>query len=418
MKHFARRMPRALACLLASAPGLACAGDGLGAFDTSLSLRGDAWSGRRGYDDAGGIAQASAWGQARLDLGGAGKLVGDGWLRAQAGDERDGPRARVRELYWRYGAGPLDVKLGRQLVIWGRADGINPTDKLAPRDFTLLAPEDSAQRHGNEAVQLALDTGSGSVTALWFPHAASNTLPLKAIPDVRYETGKPRQSQWALKWDATGEGIDGSLSYVDGVDPMPDLELGALDANGITVAVANHRMRMLGADLSIGSGKLVWRAEAAWTRTDSQGPDDFTRKKNQFAFVGGPELGFGESSTVGLQATYQRVLQFRDPDGIANPIVRAIAWQQAAVGNQTSRIQRGMTLRLASRWLNDSLLAETSAAALWPGNSGVWRTKLGYAIDDHWSAQAGSERYFGPDRSFFGQLGKKPLLYVQLRYGM
>ena len=31
-------------------------------------------------------------------------------------------------------------RLGKQLVAWGRADGINPTDNLTPRDFTVLLP--------------------------------------------------------------------------------------------------------------------------------------------------------------------------------------------------------------------------------------------------------------------------------------
>jgi hypothetical protein len=52
-----------------------------------------------------------------------------------------------------------------------------------------------------------------------------------------------------------------------------------------------------------------------------------------------------------------------------------------------------------------------------PSASGVWRTRIAYAIDDRWHLQAGSDRYFGPEHSFFGQLGKNRLLYVQLRYG-
>jgi hypothetical protein len=406
---------RPLACLILSAPALAWAADGLPAIDTSVSLRGDAWSGSRGNDDAGAIGQASAWGRAKLDLGAAGKVVGDGWVRAQSGGAADG--ARLRELYWRYSAGPLEVKLGRQLVVWGRADGINPTDKLAPRDFTLLAADDGEQRHGNEALQVALSGAAGHVSALWFPHAASHTVPLKQMAHVRYALEQPRQSQWALKWEGSGEGVDGSVSYVDGIDPVPDLALGAVGASGVTVNVANHRARTVGADISVGSGKLVWRAEAAWTRTGIAA-DDFTRKKDQFFAVGGAELSFGAGSTLGVQGTFQKVSRFRDPDSIAAPLLRTVAWEQAALSNQTARVQRGVTLRLASRWLNDTLAAEASAVALWPHAGGLWRTRFSYAIDDHWSAQAGSDRYVGPAQGFLGQLAKNRLVFVQLRYGM
>src|SRR5262245_26987442 len=30
-----------------------------------------------------------------------------------------------------------DLKIGKQIVAWGRADGINPTDNLTPRDYTV-----------------------------------------------------------------------------------------------------------------------------------------------------------------------------------------------------------------------------------------------------------------------------------------
>ena len=35
----------------------------------------------------------------------------------------------------------------------GRADRINPTDNLTPRDFTLLVPDDEDQRFGTAAIR-------------------------------------------------------------------------------------------------------------------------------------------------------------------------------------------------------------------------------------------------------------------------
>ena len=61
---------------------------------------------------------------------------------------------RVREGYLAYDTSALSVRLGRQIVAWGRADRINPTDVLSPKDFTLLSYDDEGQRTGIDAMKL------------------------------------------------------------------------------------------------------------------------------------------------------------------------------------------------------------------------------------------------------------------------
>jgi hypothetical protein len=385
--------------------------------DYTVSVRSDAWSSSRQLDDEKGIAQIGVWSRATFDLEAAGRIVGSGWLRDQTAPDPDTPRGRLRELYWRYSQGPVELKIGRQMVVWGRADAINPTDNLSPREFTLLAPEDGDQRYGNEAAQLNVGTGIGNFIGIWFPHAASHTIPLEAQQNVSYMSDRPHRSQWAVKWDAGGDGLDGSLSYFHGFDPMPDPVLGGLGPSGVNVFLRNQPVHIIGSDFSLTRGNAVWRAEAAWMQTDSTGPRDFTHKKPQLWLVAGGEWSFDHGTTLGIQAILQHVRDFQSPDTIVNPIAREIGWRQAATSNQTSATQHGLTWRLASRWWNDTLLAEISGIVMRPSHSGLWRTKLDYAIDDHWHVQAGTDDYFGPKHSFFGQLDKNRLLYVQLRYG-
>lgn len=393
--------------------------------DLKLSLRGDAWSGSRRLDAARAIGRTSAWGRARLDLGAAGGLVGDGWLAAQTRDTAPGQHGRLRELYWQGSAGRVDWKVGRQNVVWGRADGLNPTDNLSPRDFTLLVPQDNDQRRGNEAVQLRLDTGSGSLTGLWFPRAASHTLPLPALPQTAYAVaGAPHKPQVALKLDVSAAGADGSVSYFRGSDPVPDLSPGNVGPGGLQVVVRNNPLRVLGADLSATQGETVWRAEAAWLRSDasrsnsSSGADDFVRKKHRLWLIAGGERTLAGNTTLGLQASLQHVANFRSPDGIGSPLAREVAWRSAAIANQTSANQLGVIWRLAGRWDGDALTAETSGVVMGGPRSGIWRTQFGYALNDRLQLQAGTDVYFGPKHSLWGQFRRNRLAYVQLRYGM
>lgn len=386
--------------------------------DSNFSVRSDVWSGSRQLDDAGTVGQASFWGRTKIDLEKAGTVVADAWLSNQTRTDPDSPRGRLRELYWRYNQGPAELKLGRQMMTWGRADGLNPTDNLSPRDFTLLTPEDGDQRYGNEAAQLSIDTSIGNFVGVWFPHAASHTIPLLSLQGVSYTVEKPpRNSQWALKWETSKEGVDGSVSYFHGIDPMPDLVFNGAGPSGINIAVRNQSINILGADLSLTRGAFVWRAEMAATQTDSTGSQDFTHKKPQVWLVAGGEYSFDNGTTLGIQGTVLHVKDFFRPDSISDPATRALAWWEAATSNQTSANQYGMTWRLAHRWWNDTLLGETSGVFIWSSHSGIWRTKLDYAIDDHWHVQAGADYYFGRQESFFGQLRQNRLVYAQLRYG-
>ncbi|XZG70411.1 hypothetical protein ACTSKR_00740 [Chitinibacteraceae bacterium HSL-7] len=384
--------------------------------DTTLSLRSTVWSGDRLLDDEHGIATASAWARARLDLGEAGQLVGQGWLRDESIKGQD--YARLRELYWRFDHDTLGVRAGRQLIVWGRADGFNPTDRFSPRDFTLLAPEDGDLRGGNDALQLSADTAVGRLIVLAMDGAESNTIPLPTAAGVSYRrTRLPGQVQWAGKWEFSSSGLDGSVSAFRGYDAMPDLVLGSVDPEGVSVDLRNQRLTMLGADASFSAGDTIWRGEIALTDSGGQGADDFTRKKPQVWFVGGGEWSWGSGGTLGLQASLQHVFDFRSPDDLPAQ-QQPLAWRQAATANQTSRNQAGFTWRLAKRMWNDTLLLETSGIAVWPEESGLIRLKADYALTDAWQLQLGAERYFGDPESFFGQLRPNTLAYVQLRYGL
>ncbi len=385
--------------------------------DTSLSLRGDVWSSDRDLSDDGAISSISTWGRAKINTNTFGQLVGQGWVRALSRDSSS--HGRIRELYWRQQAGPVDIKVGRQIIAWGRADGLNPTDYLSPRDFTLLTTQDSDLRHGNEAVNLSFAHSTGVWAAYWFPDAASNTLPLESVPGVIYrkETA-PKSSQWALKWEGSGTNIDGSLSYFDGYDPTPDLLLGSTSPQGIEVILRNQRAQVIGADISWVNNGVIWRAESAWLLTNSEGPQDFHHKKPQIWLIGGGEWALDNNLTLGLQATVKHVFDYSDPNELAAGPEQAIVWRQTATSNQTDKDQHGITWRVAKRWLNDTLTAETTGVVVWPNPGGITRVTVDYAINDNLRVLVGAEDYFGPEHSYFGQLQRNGMTYFQLRYGL
>ncbi|WP_434652358.1 hypothetical protein J3P96_16260 [Pseudomonas sp. R3-56] len=399
--------------LLSAAPALAMASLDV---DNTLSLRGGAWSGDRSLSQQTDIFTPSLWAHTRVLTDTLGQGVFDGWVGGQSrGEARHG---LVREAYWRNDAGAMSIKAGRQIIVWGRADGLNPTDNLSPRDFTKLTPEDGDQRYGNTALNISYEWDAGTLTAIWFPKAATHTIPLTKLANVDYDVRKPDSSQWALKWDMTGDNVDGSLSYFDGFDPMPDLVPGLLTASGATVRVESQRTRFFGADISMARDGTLWHAEAAVSDTQSEGTNDFRHKKPQLWAVGGGEWRILDNTTLGLQLTYTHVFDYSNAKSLPPGFERQVAIRQAATSAQTSKDQLGFTWRLADTWFNDLLRVEISGVNAQTSGGGIARLKTDYAVTDRVKLASGFDYYYGAEDTFFGQLSDNKTVYVQVEYGL
>jgi hypothetical protein len=410
-----------LLCLAASA--LAADETPWDAIQARSSVRAEGYSGTRLLDDKGEVGALSLWTDGRWSLG-SGQLQWKAYAMAQS---RSGgaPRARVRELFWRQDLGPVQWRVGRLMPAWGRADGLNPTDNLSPRDFRLLTPELEDQRFGRNGIEASLPLGetAGRLSVFGFKGGATHAIPLRLPPGIALVSEPaPRQADWAVKWDRSGQRLDASLSYYRGQDLTPDLGVTGL-ASGVPALVQRtNRQQVFGADFSIAQRALVWRGEAAVAMPLSRKAGASDRKRRAIWLVAGPEWT-GGVWTLGGQLVFHRVSGYSSPDQETNPLLREAAWAQATLSNQTAARQHGLTFRLAHRAWNDTLQSELSVLALWPQGTarvssapqGLWRGKVEYALDDHWSVKLGIDHPFGPTRSFFGQWIDNRLFYVQLR---
>ena len=59
----------------------------------------------------------------------------------------------LREAYVDLYAGPLDLRVGQQIIVWGRADAFNPTNTLTAVDWRVRSPIEDDRRLGNLAVR-------------------------------------------------------------------------------------------------------------------------------------------------------------------------------------------------------------------------------------------------------------------------
>ena len=386
------------------------------ALGLQLSERLGVWSHDRDLDGKTGVAAAGVWGQLTPRLGG---LIG----RAEGYVETDrvrGVHSDLTEGWFGAAEGPFEVRLGRQIIVWGRADRLNPTDNLSGRDYTLLLATDDEQRQGPGMAQLRWGQGVWTVDAFWLPEFRKVRLPVdrpgpgvSLIPDA----SRNRADQFAFKIDNSGGGIDWSISWFHGIDRNRDVHAVAPPVGFIAGVQQQYPdIDVYGADAAGVVGPVGWRIEMAYSHIFRTNDDPFTQHSNLWVVAGG-DVGLGDGWNLNLQYSYRQIFSYSDPRRLPDPVTRAIASLSAAVNNQLDPVQHGITARLARAFFNDTLQTELAAIHYFETNDTALRPKLNYAITDDLRLAVGADIFMGPSLSYFGRVRSLSSGWVQLSRG-
>lgn len=382
------------------------------------SVRASYWSSTRNLDDEAPLGAGMLWLKTSHRISGRLSFLGEGWLALRGPlNDSDGD-GELREAYFDLRLGHLDIRAGRQIIAWGRADGINPTDVLSGQNFALLAPDDADRRLGTASVRASYYLGDVSITGVWLPEFRGHEFALPAPPSGVTMVQDDRRwpgTQWAMRAEQTGRAVDWSISYFSGKDMAPDL--GIVDGNDApAIRLSHHPVQVFGADMAANVGRFGVRAEGAYVQTtDAQGRDPFT--KNPYVFiVGGADRTFGGLLNLNVQYLF-RYVRKAPPVLSAEPdFVSVVAAQQAIVNSQVHGAQHGASFRIAYRWLHDTLEAECAAAGYAGPSGSTLRPKVVYAVTDHWKALAGAEIFRGETASAFGLLRRNTTGYLEVRW--
>ena len=378
----------------------------------TVTLRTGVWSSTRELDGEGPLGAAMLWGKVTRPVNERVSFLVEGWTALRGPLDDGEARGELREAFVTFASGPLEIRAGRQIFAWGRADGINPTDNLTGQDLTLLAPDDSDRRLGAAAVRATHTFRDVSLTAIWLPEFRPHRIPLPPIVgDVTASGSEWRPEQFALRVEQTGRAIDWSVSAFSGRDLSPDLGLRASRLD-----LAHHKIRVLGADAAGTRGRFGLRAEAAYVHTeDEQGHEPFI--KNSFvSVVAGADRTYREHLNLNVQYLYRFVTAFDRPASAESQLEHAVASQQAALSGQARRHSHGASARVSYKWLHDTLEGELGAA----GYARPWgmtlRPKVSYAVSDRMKLLIGGELYRGDTASAFGILRDNSGAFAEVRW--
>jgi hypothetical protein len=365
---------------------------------------------------------------------------GDLFANARLTGDRSGThlRNRLREGWAEYFANGLEIRAGKQIIPWGKSDGINPTDFLSAHESSFLNHDAEVTRVGGVdlLVNFTPDSGASpwSLTAVAQPifPAGDYLVPPAALPAGVSLRGTDDPDRTARNWEAAGKlayagsGWDFSASYFHGFDHHPIFsELSHVTISPLATFVNVHRIfereNAVGADASLSSGSWILRAESAYHFTQNDSGANPLLTPSHWDLVAGAERPFAEKFRVQAQFVSRYFPSWQDPnsmlgaDAVSTVINREIAGANALLQQYQHKWGTASTLRVSYTLEDPSFTAEV----LWYEglNDGDYylRPMVSYGFLDFLRVYLGLDQYGGPADKSVGSLQSYNAIFAELK---
>ena len=316
----------------------------------------------------------------------------------------------LEEYYAEFNFSSFDLKVGKQIFSWGKADGFNPTDNLNPRDYVDLFVEE--EKIGVPAINLLYYWNDFTFDLIFIPTYTPTRLPLlnsrhsfldPEAPTVVNGRELPADtlssSQTGIRISRHFSGWDLSASYYDGYD---DLTLATVESDQSLTARYN-RTRVVGVDFATTFGGLGVHGEAA-----------------QF-FYDGSKNGDYLQYILGIDYNWTNVIYDHDIflilEYMGDTTTQSREDKRPAFASGLGRVSRNSFLSTITYKFSDTLELETKLANNLDHHlSYVINPEINYDITDAFKLTFGIDFIEGNQTTFFGQFDNDDRSYFFLRY--
>ncbi len=328
------------------------------------------------------------------------------------------PDLEVREAYVDTSMGGSDVRVGRQLLIWGVGDYLFINDIFAkdwgaffsgrPVEY-LRVPQDTAK--------LDLSAGGISAEIVAMPFFQADKLPSRdrfyqfdPFPGVVRTEHKPDMrygnTEWAARIYGSAGGFDTALYLYHGFFRMPALQANQMTAPTLVTATF-PRLAVYGASTRGNALGGVVSAEVGYydSLSDRSGRDSAI-PNSSFRYLTGYQRQLWEDFTIGLQYYGELMLHY--------DAYRSSAPSGFPLQDQHRQL---MTLRLTQLFWNQTLRVGLFAFYSPTDQDYYLIPEVRYSVSDNlWVAVVGN--IFGGRKTttFFGQFDADDNLAVTVRY--
>lgn len=325
----------------------------------------------------------------------------------------------LREAYLEYTSDNWDFRLGRQIIIWGKADGIQITDIISPHDYTeFLARDFDDIRMPIDALKFRIFPGLLDLEFIWIPFFESAVLPQGdnpwAIP-MEFPEGmnitfkqtvlpekKLKNSEFAGKVSIYLSGIDFSLSAAYMWDDLPTLHKTLITDTiivNLIITPEHHRITFVGFDFAKPIKDFVIRGEAAFFHGkyfEPQNISDELHEKNNINFLLGIDWYPGNDWMFTGQFVDNYILDY----------------EQTIKDDEHTMLT---TLHISKKLFRQTLELSTMGYFGINEKDGFVRTNMDYALTDEIHLLCGVDLFFG-DTGMMGQYNENDEVWLKAKY--
>ncbi len=327
----------------------------------------------------------------------------------------------VREAYIDLYFDKMDIRLGKQKIIWGKADGVFITDVISPKDLReFLLPEFEEIRMGITALKLDYYMGNNSFELVWTPEFVPSHYPDKEsiwFPNM-FPTGvevdqsnkdiKPsiENSEVFAKYSMLSSTFDLELmgGYMWDNDPAMHQERfmsqGSMMPDSIVLQPEHHRLTLAGGSFSTEISGVVVRGEGAFYKDkyfadNNLNNPDGTLKKDYAHYLVGFDFLIGG---VNFSAQFIQEAVFNHEETM-----------------QQDEFENTMTFLAREDFLRDKLALEFFMYYGFKNNDALIRPKATYEVGSGVNLIAGANLFTGTEGRF-GQYNQNDMVYFKLKY--
>jgi len=334
---------------------------------------------------------------------------------------------RLREIYLDLYFNSFDIRIGKQQIVWGKADGVFITDIVSPLNLSeFLLPDFDEIRIGVYAAKVDYYFGNSTLEAIWKPVYAGNELPgpgsiwykppeFPAPPTFDYSKEKINpsleNSEVYLKYSFSSSAIDFDLmgaytwDQTPGMHVQKQFEFDTVTQKpvlkGLLITPEHHRLYVAGGSFTSTIKSFVIRGEAAcyngkYFQTADPLAEDALVQKDYLHYVVGLDYGVGNLK-LSAQFIQKYIMDYDD------------MMDEEEFGNTMTFLARYDAMR-------ETLHLELFSYIGLNYGDALIRPKITYDFSDAFSILLGANVFVGDEQGMFGRHNDNSMIYTKIKY--
>ncbi len=341
----------------------------------------------------------------------------------------DSLNLKLREIYMDLYFDNFDLRIGKQQIVWGKADGVFITDVVSPLNLTeFLLPDFDEIRTGINAVKFDYYLGDNTFEIIWLPSFTPTQVPSSSSmwyiqPDFPINptfdwsqseiSPSLENSEVFAKYSALTSKIDfefmGGYTWDDNPTMHVQKEFG-MDTTSMSpspiltslnITPEYHRLILGGGSFSTEIKGIVLRGEAAYYngkyfQTEDMLAVDALVEKDYLHYLVGLDFNI-KNVKFSTQFVQEAIIDYDD-----NMI--------------NDEMENTVTFLARYDMFRETLHLELFSYIGLNNEDALIRPKITYDFDDSFSILLGSNIFIGDESGRFGQYKDNSMVYTKIKY--